>query len=86
MNYFAASSLMTSFGESPELRPGRWSVAAELGHIPRLSDAQRRVGFNGFKTEDLNKSPVFGRLRLWLGLPAGFYQGLERSGSGNPSG
>jgi len=72
MNYFAASSLMTSFGESPELPPGRWGVAVELGHIPRLSDAQRRVGFNGFKTEDLNKSPVFGRLRLWLGLPAGW--------------
>ena len=31
---------------------------------------QQRVGFNGFKTEDLNKSPVFGRLRLQLGLPA----------------
>lgn len=72
MNYFAATSLMTSFGESPALPPGRWEVAAELGHIPRLSDAQRRVGFNGFKNEDLNKSPVIGRLRLWLGLPAGW--------------
>ena len=72
MNYFAASSLMTGFGESPALSPGRWEIAAELGHIPRLDEAQRRVGFNGFKTEDLNKSPVFGRLRLWLGLPAGW--------------
>ncbi|MCI4569408.1 hypothetical protein [Lysobacter sp. CFH 32150] len=63
---------MTSFGESPALSPGRWGVAVELGHIPRLSDAQRRVGFNGFKNEDLNKSPVIGRLRLWLGLPAGW--------------
>lgn len=72
MNYVAASSLMTAFGEIPALSRGRWEAAAELGHIPRLSDAQQRVGFNGFKTEDLNKSPVFGRFRLWLGLPAGW--------------
>ena len=44
----------------------------ELAHIPRLSDAQQRVGFAGFKNEDLNRSPVFGRLRLALGLPAGW--------------
>ena len=69
MNYFAASSFMTAFGESPALAPGRWEVALELGHIPHLSEAQRRVGFAGFKTEDLNKSPVFGRLRLTVGLP-----------------
>lgn len=70
MNYFAAASLLTSFGETAALVPGRWGVALELGHIPRLSDAQQRVGFNGLKSEDLNKSPVFGRLRLRLGLPA----------------
>lgn len=70
MNYFAASSLMTAFGESPALGPGQWEAMLELGHIPHLSDAQQRVGFNGLKNEDLNKSPVFGRLRLTLGLPA----------------
>jgi hypothetical protein len=43
-----------------------------LGSIPSLSARQRQVGFNGFKTEDLNKSQVFGRLRLWLGLPRGW--------------
>ena len=72
MNYFAASSLMTAFGESPTLETGNWEAALELGHIPRLSDAQQRVGFAGFKNEDLNRSPVFGRLRLTLGLPAGW--------------
>lgn len=69
MNYFAASSLITGFGETPALAAGRWGVALDLGHIPRLSEAQQRVGFNGIKPEDLNKSPVFGRLRLMLGLP-----------------
>jgi hypothetical protein len=69
MNYFAASSLMTSFGQTPMLTPGGWSLALDLGHIPRLGDEERRVGFSGTKLEDLNKSPVFGRLRLTVGLP-----------------
>lgn len=72
MKYVAASTFMTAFGESPELAPGHWNVALEAALIPRLSDAQRQVGFDGFKKEDLNKSPVFGRLRLSLGLPAGW--------------
>lgn len=72
MNYFAASSLMTAFGETAALSPGQWNVALELGHVPRLSDAQQQVGFEGTKREDLNKSPVFGRVRLAVGLPAGW--------------
>lgn len=73
MNYVTSSTFMTAFGESPRLGAGQSSIAAELGHIPRVSEAQQRVGFNGFKEEDLNKSPVFGRLRLTLGLPAGWF-------------
>ena len=72
MNYVAASSLMTAFGETPVLAVWRWGVALDLGYIPRLSEAQQRVGFNGIKLEDLNRSPVFGRLRLILGLPGDF--------------
>lgn len=73
MNYFAASSFMTAFGGYPAPASGDWEVAVELGHIPRLSDAQRRIGFAGFKTEDLNRSPVFGRLRVTVGLPAHWF-------------
>jgi hypothetical protein len=69
MNYFAATTFLTAFGEVAAPAPWRWDLAAELGHIPRLSDTQRRIGFDGTKLEDLNKSPVFGRLRLTLGLP-----------------
>jgi hypothetical protein len=72
MNYVAASTFMTAFGATPALAPWRWSVAADLGDIPRLSEAQQRVGFNGIKQEDLNKSPVFGRIRFILGLPGDF--------------
>jgi len=72
MNYVAASTLMTSFGATPPLAPGQWQAGGDLGHIPRLSDSQQQVGFIGTKQEDLNRSPVFGRIRAMVGLPAGF--------------
>jgi hypothetical protein len=72
MNRVAAASLLTAFGELPRLEPGQWMVAAEAGNVPRLSASQRRVGFDGDKVEDLNKSPAFARLRLQVGLPAGW--------------
>jgi hypothetical protein len=72
MRYFAGTTLMTSFGAVPETSPWRGHLAAELGGIPRLGEEQQRVGFGGFKNEDLNKSPVFGRLRGALGLPGGW--------------
>lgn len=87
MRYFAGTTLMTSFGETARLAPWGWSIAFDLGSIPHLSDAQQRVGFGGFKNEDLNKSPVFGRLRLAVGLPGawvaelGYTPPLEIGGS-----
>ena len=72
MHYFTATSFMTGFGRTPALRSGQWAAAVELGHIPSLSDEQQRVGFSGSKSEDLNKSPVIGRLRGLLGLPGGW--------------
>jgi hypothetical protein len=72
MAWVTASSLMTGFGGTPTLAPGALSLSAELGSIPTLSEAQQRVGFGGLKDEDLNKSPLFGRLRAGLGLPAGW--------------
>lgn len=69
MHYVSAASFLTAFGATPELSPGEWDLAADLGHVPRLSTAQQRVGFGGEKAEDLNKSPVFGRVRARLGLP-----------------
>jgi hypothetical protein len=76
LNYTAASTLMTGFGSTPALAPWRWALAVDLGYIPRLSESQQRVGFNGTKEEDLNRSPVFGRLRVTLGLPGEFVADL----------
>lgn len=72
MRYLAGTTLMTSFGQPIALSPWRTAIAAELGRIPALSESQRQVGFGGSKTEDLNKSPVFGRLRVAMGLPSGW--------------
>ncbi|MBD8524907.1 hypothetical protein [Pseudomarimonas arenosa] len=72
VRYVGASSLMTGFGALPELAPGEWLLAGELGHIPSLSARQQEVGLGGIKQEDLNKSPIFGRVRGWMGLPGGW--------------
>jgi hypothetical protein len=76
LNYTAASTLMTGFGSTPVLAPWKWSLAVDLGYVPRLSESQQRVGFNGTKQEDLNRSPVFGRIRVTLGLPGEFVADL----------
>jgi hypothetical protein len=44
------------------------SISAELSSIPWLSKEQQKIGFGGFKDEDLNKSPAFGRIRASIGL------------------
>jgi hypothetical protein len=72
MHYASATTFMTSFGGGLPPAPGQWELAAELGHIPRLGESRRRVGFDGVKLEDLDKSPVFGRLRATLGLADGW--------------
>jgi len=71
MAWVSASSLMTGFG-APTRASGSGSVSLELGSIPHLDENQQRVGFGGLKDEDLNKSPLFGRVRISLGLPAGW--------------
>lgn len=72
MQRAAAVTFMTSFGPVPALAPGQWQAALEAGHVPGLSTAEQRVGFRGTKQEDLDKSPVFGRVRALLGLPGGW--------------
>lgn len=72
MHYVSAPTFLTGFGASPALAAGEWRLDLELGHIPALSREQQRVGFGGEKAEDLNKSPLFGRVRGRLGLGAGW--------------
>ena len=69
LKYFTSPTLLTGL-ETPEtMRPGSVTIGLELGWIPALSPSQERVGFNGTKQEDLNKTPIFLRPRLKVGLP-----------------
>ena len=70
MAYTLASALNLGSGPAEHRGVFTWKIEAELASIPHLSKEQQRVGFGGFKPEDMNKSPVFGRARVSLALPA----------------
>lgn len=72
MKYYATVTLFGGMGASDRMEPGAYSLGLELAEVPFLSTEERRVGFNGTKVEDLNKSTVFIRPEITLGLPQGF--------------
>lgn len=72
MNYFTSATLLSGFGAPRSRTFGSVEGGVELDWIPQLSSAQRQVGFNGTKEEDLNKAPIFGRPRITFGLPGRF--------------
>lgn len=69
MKYFTSATIPTGIGPPRRLRRWQLRIQLEPGWIPYVSDAQRRVGFDGSKQEDLNKLPAIGFLRFTLGLP-----------------
>ena len=69
MAFTTASSLNLGQSTPRNIVPGELIFSAELSSIPSLSKEQQKVGFNGLKDEDLNKSPIFGRVRISYGLP-----------------
>jgi hypothetical protein len=68
MKYFASVGLLTGLGVPERLGAGGVSLGFEGGLVPQLSDEQRRIGFNGSKLEDVNKTRFFGRLRGAIGI------------------
>lgn len=72
LNYFTSASLLTGLGPVEPRSPGQIDLGVELDWVPSLDREQRTVGFGGFKEEDLNRLEVWARLRLSIGLPAGF--------------
>jgi hypothetical protein len=69
LKYFDSATLLSGLETPRTLTPGSISIGVELGWLPSLSVVQRRVGFNGTKEEDLNKAPLFPRVRVTVGLP-----------------
>jgi hypothetical protein len=75
MKRFASVTLLNGLQppESAEDRRfGSLTVGFEIGWLPALDPGQARVGFSGNKVEDLNKSPIFARPVVRVGLPAKF--------------
>lgn len=72
MQYFASLNVLTGFGPPQELSPGTVVVGFEVDSVPSLDERELRVGFNGTKTEDINRTSVFGRPRVAVGLAGNF--------------
>jgi hypothetical protein len=70
MKYFTALSLPTAMGPPERLGGGTVEVGLEGAFVPQLSDDERRVGFNGTKLEDVNRTRLLGRFRATVGLTA----------------
>jgi hypothetical protein len=70
MRYFGSIATLAPLGAARSREPWSIDAALEVAQIPQLGAAERTVGFNGLKEEDLNRLPVMVRPRLVLGLPA----------------
>jgi len=71
MKYYASLALLTGMGVPQKRAAGGIDLGIEGGYVPPLSDAERRLGFNGTKQEDVNKTRFFGRVRGSVGLGKG---------------
>ena len=69
MKYFGSISMLTPLGPPRPREPGTVELALEVSQVPHLSTAERTVGFNGLKEEDLNRLPVLVRPRVTVALP-----------------
>jgi hypothetical protein len=64
------SELEMLTGVAGDVRPWSVELGAESGWIPALNAGQRRIGFNGTKEENVNRTPAYARPRVTVGLPA----------------
>ncbi len=71
MKLFSSVTGMSSFGGLEPLRAGQVDLQLEIASVPDLDERQRRVGFNGLKEENLNRTEIFGRPRARIGLGGG---------------
>jgi len=72
MKFAAAVTAFAPIDAMRPLLPGTVELGFEAGSIPSLSEDERRIGFGGTKVEEIDRGPLFGRLRARFGLPRGF--------------
>ena len=71
MKYYTSLALLTSMGAPAPRAKGEVALGFEGASVPQMSDEQRRIGFDGTKLEDVNRTRFFGRVRGSVGLGAG---------------
>jgi opacity protein-like surface antigen len=71
MKYYTSLALLTSMAVPEKRAAGSVDLGFEGGYVPQMSDEERRIGFNGTKLEDVNKTSFFGRIRGSVGLGKG---------------
>src|ERR1051326_2294969 len=72
MKHFASATLLSGLQpaeSSEDRRLGSVTIGFEIGWLPALTAEQAKVGFSGHKQEDLNKTPIFARPVVRVGLP-----------------
>ncbi len=69
MKLVGSELLMTPMDAPHGTEPGQVEFGLETGWLPSLSPQQRLVGFTGTKEEDLNRTPLYARPRVSVGLP-----------------
>lgn len=75
LKHFASATLLTGLqppDSAEERRAGSLTLGFEIGWLPALDAGQAHVGFSGSKQEDLNKTPIFARPVVRVGLPFQF--------------
>jgi hypothetical protein len=68
MKFYTSVTLFTGMGVPDKMGKGAFDLGFEGGFVPQLSEDQRRVGFEGTKVEDLNRTSFIGRVRGRIGL------------------
>ena len=71
MQYYAAATMPSALGTSRRFDAGQLELGVEYGQIPSLTEAERQVGFNGTKLEDLNRTSFLLRPVATVGLGKG---------------
>lgn len=72
LKYFTSMTLLSGLQPEPlgeERNTGSVTAGLELGWMPRLNAERASVGFSGRKQEDINKTPIFVRPMVRVGLP-----------------
>ena len=70
MRWFAGALAPGGFGPPSELTPGALELGVDAGWLPKLSAADRRVGFDGTKVEEIDRVGAYARPWIRIGLPA----------------